>query len=668
MPERLRPGVYTERVDASAPGISVIRTDIAGFIGIAESGPLDTPVPVQSFRQFQAHFGDFTGQGFLAYAVRGFFENGGNRCWVIRVASKHPTRGAKTASVDIAAPGGAIWQIQAANPGCWGNDLSVALQTQRLAQTELDPVKSRPQYGVAASVAGFERGSLIRLTQAGAAPQLRAVSAVDAVEKRLYWVNPDARAALPYDQALTGFDPNLKVTADSIAYRILVYRKGRLLNHYSGLSLIPQHPGYGPQVLAPADYPVRLNNQDGLPAAPPMIVIQELKQPGSNIPELLDIDEGIPLRLSGGTDGLAALTVDDFIGEPVSPLDSDQVKARKTRGIEALNLIDEIAITAVPDIVIQPDPDPVYTPEPPPPVDLCIKCPPPPEPTEVFVPRQRDKELPPRFSDAQVYQVQAALVEHCELRCDRVAVLDPPLNAAQNDSLGLGAIIAWRARFDSDYAALYYPWLKVLEPRGADTVRMVPPSGHVIGQYAEADLSIGVHKAAANRELVWVQALSAPVSDGQHEILNPQGINAIRSELGRGIRIQGARALSSDPDWRYINVRRLLLMIRKAVDVATQWAVFEPNSDDTRNKLSMSLRSFLTTIWQQGALLGASPEQAFFVKCDQENNPPEQRDKGMLLAHVGVAPSKPFEFVVLRVGRQGNELEITESILLARAA
>jgi len=228
--------------------------------------------------------------------------------------------------------------------------------------------------------------------------------------------------------------------------------------------------------------------------------------------------------------------------------------------------------------------------------------------------------------------------------------------------------LAWRARFDSTYAALYYPWVQVLEPRGARSVRMVPPSGHVIGQYAEADLRIGVHKAAANRELIWAQALSVAVSDGQHEVLNPLGINAIRSELGRGIRVQGARSLSSDPDWRHINVRRLLLMIRKAIDLATQWAVFEPNSDETRNKLSMSLRSFLTAIWQQGALMGASPEQAFFVKCDLENNPPEQRNNGLLMAHVGVAPSKPFEFIVLRVGRQGNELEITESVQLARAA
>ncbi len=668
MPERLRPGVYTERVDASAPGIAVIRTDIAGFVGIAEAGPLHTPVPVQSFRQFQAHFGDFTGQGYLAYCVRAFFENGGQRCWVIRVASRHPTFKAKTAAVTISAAGSPVWRIEAANPGCWGNELSVALQTQRSAQTDLAPEMSRPQFGAVASVTGFRRGSLVRLSQAGAPVQQRVVSAVDAVNKRLYWVNPKPGAGLPYDLPLNGFDPNIKITAESISYRILVNRKGRLLTHFSGLSLVPEHPFYGSDVLAAASYPVSLNGSDRLPAAPAPIVIHELRDDISNIPDLLTVAEGAMLGLAGGTDGLEKLAVSDFIGEPVSPLDSDQVKQHKTRGIEALNLVDEIAVVAVPDIAIQPQPDPVYAPEPHPVIDPCVKCPPPLEPMEVFVPRQGAKELPPRFSDADIFQVQAALIEHCELRCDRVAVLDPPFNTAQNDSLGVGAMLAWRARFDSSYAALYYPWLQVLEPRGNDSLRMIPPSGHVLGQFADIDLRIGVHHAAANHRLGWVQAGSTPVNDGQHEVLNPLGINIIREQLGRGIRIQGARTLSSDPDWRYVNVRRLLLMIRKAIDVATQWAVFEPNDDNTRNKLSMALRSFLTAIWQQGALTGATAEQAYFVKCDRENNPPEQRDKGRLLVHVGVAPSKPFEFVVLRVGRQGNELEITESVLLARAA
>ncbi len=668
MPERLRPGVITERVDASAPGISVIRTDIAGFVGIAESGPLHTPVPLQSFRQFQAHFGDFTGQGYLAYSIRAFFENGGRRCWVVRVASRHVTFGARSASHTITSAGVPAWQIEAANPGCWGNDLSVALRTQRLAQTDLDPALSRPQYAVVSSVAGFRRGSLVRLSQAGAPVQQRVVSAVDAINKRLYWVNPKPGAGLPYDLPLKGFDPNTAITAEDITYRVLVYRKGRLLTHFSGLSLIPEHPLYAPEVLATASYPVGLNGRDRLPAAPAPIVIQDLRDDASNIPDLLEFEEGAVTALAGGTDGLEKLTVADFIGEQPSPLDSDQLKAHKIRGIEALNLVDEIAVVAVPDIVIQPQPDPIYAPDPPAEIDPCIKCPPPLEPVEVFTPRPRGKELPPRFSDAQVFQVQAALIEHCELRCDRVAVLDPPFSAVQNDAAGIGAIQAWRARFDSSYAALYYPWLQVLEPRGTDSVRMVPPSGHVLGQYADADLTTGVHRAAANRELVWAQAISLPLADGQHEILNPLGINAIREELGRGIRIMGARTLSSDPDWRYVNVRRLLLMIRKAVDVATQWAVFEPNDDETRNKLSMALRSFLTAVWQQGALIGATPEQAYFVKCDGENNPPDQRDKGRLLAHVGVAPSKPFEFVVLRVGRQGNELEITESVMLARAA
>lgn len=668
MPEYLRPAVYTERVDSSAPGISIIRTDIAAFIGIAESGPLDRPVPVQSFRQFQAHFGGFTGQGYLAYSVRAFFENGGRRCWVVRVASKLEGLGARAANTTLSDSTQPFWQIEAANPGCWGNDLSVALRTQRSAQTVLDPLQSRPDYGVTPTVAGFERGSLVRLSQAGSATRQRVVSAVDAAAKRLYWVHPQPGRGLPYDASLSGFDPNLPITAESISYQVLVHRKGRLLAHFSGLSLIPEHPNYGPTVLGPAQYPTRLNGRERLPGAPPPVVIRELRTSSSAIPALLAITEGERIPLQDGKDGLNQLAVSDFIGEQVSPLDSDAVKERKQRGIEALHLVDEISVVAIPDIVIQPIPDPTYQPDPLPEPDPCIKCPPPPEPSQAFQPRPRTQELPPRFSDDQVFQVQAALVEHCELRADRFAVLDPPFSAAQNDSAGVGAVLAWRARFDSTYAALYYPWLLVSEPRLTAPVRAIPPCGHVIGQYAQADLSIGVHKAAANRELVWAQDVSVPLSDGQHEVLNPLGINAIRDTLGRGIRIMGARTVSSDPDWRYVNVRRLVLMIRKAIDLSTQWAAFEPNNNLTRNKLTLALTSFLTAVWQQGALIGAAPEEAFFVKCDEENNPPDQRDLGRLLAQVGVAPSKPFEFIVLRVGRQGNELEISEAGFIARAA
>jgi Bacteriophage tail sheath protein len=362
------------------------------------------------------------------------------------------------------------------------------------------------------------------------------------------------------------------------------------------------------------------------------------------------------------------LSVYDFIGEAASALDSDPIRAKKTRGIQALDQVEEIAIVAVPDIVIRPQYDPIYEIERSPERDPCLQCPPASEPARPFTGAAGNQELAPIFSDDQIHQVQAALIAHCESRGDRFAVLDPPYSAAQDDALGIAAIEAWRARFETTYAALYYPWLKVIEPRGTDTVRAVPPSGHVLGQYAFHDFATGVHRAPANKPLVWAQDLTVHVSPGRHAILNPQGINLVRSEPSRGLRIMGARTLSSDPDWRYVNVRRLLLMIREAVAISTQWVVFEPNNFITRNKLRVVLSSFLESLWQRGALTGAAAEQAFFVKCDEENNPPGERGNGRLLAEIGVAPIKPFEFVVIRIGRQANELEIAEAATLARAA
>jgi hypothetical protein len=190
--------------------------------------------------------------------------------------------------------------------------------------------------------------------------------------------------------------------------------------------------------------------------------------------------------------------------------------------------------------------------------------------------------------------------------------------------------------------------------------RDIPPSGHLAGQFVRSDFETGVHRAPANSPLVWTQDVSAFVSDPAHGLLNTMGINVIKVLPSRGVRIMGARTVSSDPDWIYVNVRRLLMMIEKAIYISVQWAAFEPNDWTTRAKIRLAISSFLLALWQRGALMGATAAEAFFVKCDDDNNPPRERDNGRLIAEVGVAPSIPFEFVVLRVGRQGNEFEIEE--------
>ena len=365
-------------------------------------------------------------------------------------------------------------------------------------------------------------------------------------------------------------------------------------------------------------------------------------------------------EFGGGADGLASLTVRDFIGAPTTPFDTDDVRARATRGIRALESIDEPSVIAVPDIVIQPLPPPAYRQ---PPVCVPDPCLPPPPPGPATPRLRAVGDLPPRFSDADVYRVQAAQVQHCETRRDRVALIDPPYDTVSDPRLGVPAVRAWRRRFDSSYAALYFPWNKVSDPLrlGGALVREIPPCGHVAGYIAATDLSVGVHKAPANGALTWIQDLTIAIDDPTHAVLNDEQINVLRAFPGRGLRIFGARTLSSDTDWLYLNVRRLLLMIEKAILVACQWATFEPNSVATRSKLQLALASFLIALWQRGALTGKTARAAFFVRCDETNNPPAQRDEGQMLAEVGVAPTKPFEFVVLRIGRVGNQFEVSES-------
>jgi hypothetical protein len=463
-----------------------------------------------------------------------------------------------------------------------------------------------------------------------------------------------------FDSVVSGFDLSQPILIESVEYTVWVRELGRLIRAYEGLSLVPEHPRYGPRILASLPVLRSSGQLFTLPAAPEPLQIEELRTSLRVTPEpiVVTTEHGMPLR--GGADGLSRLTTFDFIGAEVDPLASDEQKSQKTHGLRAIEEVDEIAIVAVPDIHIQPKAALRFSPPPPCIPDPCL----PPGPPALATPREPAVgDLPPVFSEGDIFQVQSALIQHCEKLRDRMALLDPPFSAARDDKLGVSAVQMWRSRFDSKYAALYYPWLRVVDPLRSPTAltRDIPPSGHVAGQYAQSDFQFGVHKAPANAPLVWAQDVTISINDVVHGVLNPIGINAIRPLAGRGLRIFGARTVSSDPDWRFVNVRRLMMMIEKAIGVAIQWAVFEPNNTLTRTKLQLTLTSFLLSLWQRGALMGAAANEAFFVKCDEENNPSADRDQGRLLAEVSVAPSQPFEFIILRVGREQNQFEITET-------
>lgn len=302
-------------------------------------------------------------------------------------------------------------------------------------------------------------------------------------------------------------------------------------------------------------------------------------------------------QLAGGE--VPSLTANDFIGD-----------AAERTGINGLEAIDEISLILCPDLMLGYDGS------------------------------ASSKEL--------IAQVQNAMIAHCEIMQFRFAILDTP------PGLSAQAARDWRyeVNFDTSHAALYYPWIKIADlssPQGGS--KFVPPSGHVVGIYNRSDAERGVHKAPANEVVLGATDLELNITKGEQGVLNKIGVNCIRSFPGRGIRVWGARTLSSDGSWRYISVRRLFNQVGSSLDTGLQWVVFEPNNHNLWAKVRRDITSFLRVIWRSGALFGTAPEAAFYVKCDEELNPPEIRDLGQLIIEVGLAPVKPAEFVILRLSQ-----------------
>lgn len=254
--------------------------------------------------------------------------------------------------------------------------------------------------------------------------------------------------------------------------------------------------------------------------------------------------------------------------------------------------------------------------------------------------------------------IRQALLTHVSApQRHRVAVLDAP------PDIGLTALKALRAEVDCSHAALYHPWVVVANPRydpqagpgSPEPAELVlPPSGFVCGIYARSDTERGVHKAPANEVVVGALRFSVAIGQAGQEILNPLGVNCLRAFAGRGNRVWGARTLSSNPAWRYINVRRLFNFVEKSIERGTQWVVFEPNDPRLWSSVRRDVTAFLTGVWRDGALFGLAPSEAFFVKCDDETNPADVRDRGQMIVEIGMAPVKPAEFVIFRISQWGG--------------
>jgi len=293
-------------------------------------------------------------------------------------------------------------------------------------------------------------------------------------------------------------------------------------------------------------------------------------------------------------------TRDDFLGGP-------DAQPGQRRGLSAFSEIGEISIVYVPDLHL--------------------------------------------LDKANATQLINDIVTHCETLKYRFAVLDAFQNTTDIPKL--------RPPKDSKCAAFYYPWIKIFDPV-TNGPKLVPPGGYIVGIYARNDQERGVHKAPANEVVRGAKDLEFNISEGEQDLLNPRGVNVIRSFPVRGIVVWGARTTSRDPHWKYINVRRLLLFLEKSIEEGTQWVVFEPNSEKLWGRVRENINEFLIRVWKDGALAGKKPEEAFFVKCDRTTMAQDDLYNGRLICMIGVAPVKPAEFVIFRIAQWAGGSAVTE--------
>jgi len=606
MPEYLAPGVYVEETSFRAKSIEGVATSTAGFVGQARFGPLQgLPALVTSFEEFQRLFGDgddllLAGaptSNHLAHAVRLFFENGGKRVYVARVfqpAPGHAVTEYQAASAAISVLGSNRF-LRARFPGRAGN-VVVKVAGSRSGNLLTGLVGSR-------RVMGLRLGDMV---EAGALKDstVEAAGANAITGANLYSVSFDAAGNPQLTNAGGSLDLNAPALAAvqkiSVSLNIgpnLDGSTGSRVEQVQRLSTHPDSDQFLGRVLRqedpangiepPADQSQRLYF-DAAGALPGTAA-----QRTSFARDLLTgLVAASPLTLSGGGDGILADS-DEFTGSG---------SGHEASGLAALGEIEDIAIVAAPGSAALATPD-----------------------------------------DCQA--VRDALVSHCENLRYRFAILAGPRDADQ------AAIRRVRGQHDSKYAALYYPWLVAGAPGGARETVQYSPEGAMAGIYARSDIERGVHKAPANETVRGILRFSRNVNKGEQDVLNPEGINCLRFFEGRGYRVWGARTISSDPEWTYINVRRLFIFLEHSIDRGTQWAVFEPNNEELWLKIRLTIEGFLYDVWRTGALLGARPEDAYFVRCDRSTMSQGDLDNGRLVCLIGVAPTKPAEFVIFRIGQ-----------------
>ena len=681
MSQYLAPGVYVEEVDSGPPPIAGVGTNTAGFVGVTRRGPTEgPPTLVTSYADFLRAFGGpfdrgatWAGWQDFAPAMRGFFDNGGQRAFISRVAAAAdaPATGTLrgglvtrlTANTVAAQPTARLRDLRGISFGTtaqfvmvkdgisttsavltvtginrntgvvtFNNPISATAVFDAafttvftdLAAAALDatrhpaalgtPTAAKPNtFQLNASSPG-SWGADLRIVPSVESAARSVVAAfvsgaVDDNEIRLQstagfyrgaWVEIDTGQHKRYLKVVAINAQVLVLDGPALAAADVAPDAGftdtRVASCEFGLDLSYTDPVE--RVTVQESYSgLTLENIPGRyyvdQLAGSSLVRTTGAAPAATHPFLFpSAPDGLSISLGGGTD--AVPTDLDVLGHDNGP--------NQKSGLLAIEDVDEVAILAAPGLTSQ--------------------------------------------------TVQNALIDQCELLLDRFAVLDP-VHGTSNKPATLAQIEAQRNLYDTKYAALYYPRIVISDPLNATQTRVVAPSGHVLGVYSRVDQTRGVHKAPANEVVRGILDVETAVPKGVQEILNPLNINVIRDlrSMQRGLRIYGARCATSDSEWNYINVRRLFIFVEESLDQGTQWVVFEPNDERLWARVKDSVTLFLTRVWRDGALMGAKPEQAFFVNVDRSTMSDDDILNGRLVMEIGIAPVRPAEFVVIRIGQ-----------------
>ena len=632
MPEYLAPGVFVEEVSFRSKSIEGVSTTTTGFVGPTRYGPLDIePEIITSLVEFERTYGGReklewgdTGEvdNYLWHGVRAFFEEGGKRLYVSRVFTPLDENDPWSGHASGGLPGSpSPLAVFARFPGLFGD--------ARITFT-------------------FKMGQSVLINDGGA-PGVRSL-----LDRDVVWIRSVGGASSPsiaegYYLALhdsinetwafssTGDD---LATAD-VALAELVPGSHELRIITVTVSVAPLGSATVPPFTSPDlpldpdheragspdslfDYfsedPASINRARTLPivfrsadiagfdtgvevlnafftadpslgGSPPSGLQAALENPDSSPAE-----RSLAIVISGGNDGNRP-QADEYAG--LTTADD-----RKT-GLVAFEDLEDISIVAAPGSTYLYE-DPGYGPT--------------------------------------ARTIVRALIRHAERMKYRIAVIDC------GDDQAISEVRAMRAQLDSTYGALYYPWIRVLDPLTQREIH-VPPSGFVAGIYARNDVERAVYKAPANEVVNLALGFERFLNKAQQEVLNPEGINCFRYFEGRGMRLWGARTISSDPEWKYVNLRRYFAYVERSIDKGTQWAVFEPNGERLWANVRRTVEDFLLNEFQNGALLGDKPEKAFFVKCDRSTMSQNDLDNGRLICLIGLAPLRPAEFVIFRIGQ-----------------